>query len=200
MIANSFSYPGGSMKGRYIIVVMALLLVAGVAGAGYHATTISSDGAVMLSSAGSDENGSVVSRVMALDDARISRTIEDEGDLNSGSDLQEDLSVWGTGPVLFTGFASGVLKSSDLRTRCAFLDETGERIGEATNVISGILQHGELDSSRTGGSSISGVTAVNGSGMVYAGSQMTGNKTLRNRDFIAGNMSVKDIFRYGGKI
>ncbi len=183
------------MKKGYIIAGMAFLLIAGVSAAGYHATTISSDGFMMLKSSGSDENGIVVSRVMTVDDARISRTTEED------QDIEEDLSVSGTGPVIFDGFVSGNTRIPDKISRCSFLDDQNEKIiGEASGVVSGILQNGDVEISRTGGESISGMTAVNGSGMVYLGSQVTGKRSKAGRSFVTGNMTLIDLFRYGGKI
>jgi len=183
------------MKKGYIIAGMAFLLIAGVSAAGYHATTISSDGCMMLKSSGSDENGMVASRVMTVDNAKISRTTEDD------QDIEEDLSVSGTGPVIFDGFVSGVTRIPDKISRCSFLDEQNEKIiGDTTGVVSGILQSGDVDISRTGGEYISGMTAVNGSGMVYLGTQITGNRSMAGRGFVTGNMTLRDLFRYGGKI
>ncbi|PWR74343.1 hypothetical protein DK846_04125 [Methanospirillum lacunae] len=195
MIGNFFSFPGGNMKGSYIIAGLIFLLIAGLVGAEYHATTITSDGSVMLSSAGSDENGSMISRVMALDSAKVSRTSE------NGIDINEDLSVSGTGPVLFTEFVSGAVKNSDIQSRCSFLDETDDKIlAEASSVISGILQHGEVKSSRKVGQSFSDMMETNGSGMVFMGSQMNGNRSMISQGFISGNMTIRDLLKNGGKI
>ncbi|WP_146201118.1 hypothetical protein [Methanospirillum lacunae] len=183
------------MKGSYIIAGLIFLLIAGLVGAEYHATTITSDGSVMLSSAGSDENGSMISRVMALDSAKVSRTSE------NGIDINEDLSVSGTGPVLFTEFVSGAVKNSDIQSRCSFLDETDDKIlAEASSVISGILQHGEVKSSRKVGQSFSDMMETNGSGMVFMGSQMNGNRSMISQGFISGNMTIRDLLKNGGKI
>lgn len=195
MTGNSFSFPGGKMKGNCIIAGLIFLLIAGLAGAEYHTTTISTDGSVMLSSAGVDENGSVGSRVMALDSAKVSRTIDDD------KGISEDLIVSTAGPMLFSEFASAIMKHPKSTAACTFLDETdGQIFSEASRVLSGILQNGEVDSSRTGGPDYSDMVAVNGSGMIYIGSQKRGNRSLDSQGFVSGNMSVQDFIRNGGKI
>jgi hypothetical protein len=57
---------------------------------------ISTDGCVMLTTTGSDENGSFSSRAMALDVADLHRS--GMGD----ADTKSDLAVRSTGPLLFS--------------------------------------------------------------------------------------------------
>ena len=195
MIISSFSYPGGMMKGRYLIAGVLFLVLAGLVGADFISTTINTDGSALLTTSGSDTNGSFVSRAMALDTARISRTASGEGD------LQTDLAVSGSGPVLFSDYASGLLKTRSLRELCAFLDGSGDQsVGESAVYTSGILQAGEYDISRTIGSGLVGETGVNGSGMLLFGSGSQANRSVTSRGFVTGNMTVRDLIRYGGRV
>ncbi|WP_394698595.1 hypothetical protein [uncultured Methanospirillum sp.] len=41
---------------------------------------------------------------------------------------------------------------------------------------------------------------MNGSGLVAFGSAGSGNRSLKTRGFVSGNLSVQDIFRYGGRV
>jgi len=190
-----FSCSGGIMRGWCFIAGMLFLLIAGLAGADYLSTTISSDGSVMLASAGSDENGSLASRVMTLDAAKITRS------MTGDSDLHSDLLVVGAGPFLISDVASGFVKAKELVSGCVFLDNAGDhRVGESSVYATGIMQKGEYDASRSIGSDLIGLTAVNGSGMMMLGTQRSDNKSLFSRGFVTGNMSIHDFVRYGGKV
>jgi hypothetical protein len=65
---------------------------------------------------------------------------------------------------------------------------------------SGILKNGEYDASRKIGSGLVGETAVNGSGMMNFGSHSSGNLPLRSYGFVAGNLTLRDYVKYGGKV
>ncbi len=92
------------MKKDCVAVGLVCLILAGLAGADYLATSISTDGTAMLATSGSDLNGSFVSRVMGVDATRMVRTV-------SGDENEQDLAVSGTGPVLVSDFASMLVKS-----------------------------------------------------------------------------------------
>ncbi|MDD1730420.1 MAG: hypothetical protein LUQ50_15300 [Methanospirillum sp.] len=176
------------------VVGMTFAILIGLAGADLIATTISTDGSALLSTSGSDANGSFASRVMTVDTARLVRTVP-------GDESGDDLVVSGSGPVLFSDFASALLMGSEVWDRCRFLDTVSDRSpGEVSVYTAGILQGGEFDASRTIDSGLSGATRVNGSGLFAFGFQETGNRSLKSRGFVTGNMSVQDLFRYGGKV
>jgi len=187
-------YIRGNMKKDCVAVGLVCLILAGLAGADYLATSISTDGTAMLATSGSDLNGSFVSRVMGVDATRMVRTV-------SGDENEQDLVVSGTGPVLVSDFASMLVKNPEIKDRCIFIDSGGDRsLGEPSVYTSGILEQGEYDVSRAFGSDLSGETRMNGSGMVAFGSAGSGNRSLKTRGFVSGNLSVQDLFRYGGRI
>ncbi len=172
---------------------MVCILFAALAGADYIATTITTDGSAFLSASGSDTNGSFAERAMAVDTARLTRTI-------SGDEPGIDLVVSGSGPVLVSDYASGLIQESESRNHCLFLDEDGERsLGETSVYSSGIFNGAEYAVSRAIGSVLSGGTRVNGSGLLAFGFQGLGNRSLQSRGFVSGNLSVQDLFRYGGR-
>ncbi len=183
------------MKGEYCALALICLVISGLAGADYLAMTVKTDGSVMLASAGSDPNGSFVSRVLASDRAEVHRSV-------SGSDETEsDLTIRSAGPVLFTDFASSIWRGSDLNRVCALLqhqDDQSDR--EASVYSSGIIRKGEVDTVRLVGGGLSGQTSVNGTGLLVLGSQSERNRSVQNRGFVSGNMSVQDLFRYGGRL
>jgi len=182
------------MEKECLCVGLVCLILAGLAGADYLATSVSTDGSVMLATTGSDLNGSFVSRAMGVDAVRLVRTV-------SGDEGRHDLVISGSGPVLVSDALSAVLKREEVRDRCVFLDAGGERaVGEASMFTSGILHGGEFDASRAIGPDLSGETHVNGSGLMAFGSLISGNRSLRSRGFVSGNLSVEDIFRNGGKV
>jgi hypothetical protein len=190
-----FFISGGMMKGRFLITGMLFLVLAGLVGADFISTTINTDGSALLTTSGSDENGSFVSRAMTMDTARISRTASGE------PDLQTDLVVSGSGPVLFSDYASGLLKTRKIRELCAFLDGSGDQSGgESAVYTSGILESGEYAVSRTIGSGLEGMATVNGSGLLFFGSQSQDNRSMNTHGFVTGNMSVRDLVRYGGRL
>ncbi|WP_146201157.1 hypothetical protein [Methanospirillum lacunae] len=183
------------MKGEYCALALICLVISGLAGADYLATTISTDGSVMLASAGSDANGSFASRVMASDRAEVYRSVSESDETES------DLTVISSGPMLFSDFASAIWKGSNLNKVCTLLtgqDDQDE--GEVSVYSSGIIRRGEVDTVRQVGSGLSGQTSVNGTGLMVLGSQSESNRSLENRGFVSGNMSVQDLFRYGGRL
>ncbi|MDD1728312.1 MAG: hypothetical protein LUQ50_04480 [Methanospirillum sp.] len=183
------------MKALLLVAGSICLVLAGIAGADYLATTISTDGSVMLATAGSDENGSFVSRAMALDSAQVSRSVSGE------DEMQSDLSVRGSGPILFSDSTFGILKRPDIREICdLFSIPYDHETGEASMYSSGILQQGTYSIMRSTGSDLFGMTTVNGSGMMLLGSQTQGNRSMESRGFVSGNMSVSDLVRYGGRL
>ncbi|MFH0968574.1 MAG: hypothetical protein V1862_12910 [Methanobacteriota archaeon] len=124
---------------------------------------------------------------MAFDTSQVSRSVSGEEEMRSG-------------PILFSEYASGILKITDIRELCAFLSIPYDHdAGEASLYSSGILHQGEYDATRTTGSGLFGMTTVNGTGMVFFGSQSQGNRSMESRGFVSGNMSVSDIVRYGGR-
>jgi hypothetical protein len=182
------------MKRECIITGIVCLILAGLAGADYLSTTISTDGSVMLATAGSDANGSFASRVLSLDTARMSRMV------SAGDTLEAVTSVSGAGPMVFSDYSSGKLILPDIREMCTFLDNEHDRtLGESSLYSSGILHGGEYDISRVIGSGLEGESMVNGSGMLVFGSESSDNRSLQSRAFVTGNMSVKDFTRFGGR-
>ncbi|HWQ64173.1 MAG TPA: hypothetical protein VN429_07125 [Methanospirillum sp.] len=182
------------MKKGYLVAGLFCLLCAALTGADFIATTISTDGSAHLSTSGSDANGSFAQHAMTVDASRLIRTV-------SGDETGNDMVVSGSGPVLVSDFASAIVKGSEIRDHCMFLDAGVERsLGDASVYVSGILREGEYDSSRAIGSGLSGETRVNGSGLLAFGFQGTGNRSMESRGFVSGNMSVQDLFRYGGRV
>jgi len=182
------------MNGGFLVAVIFCLMFAAVSGAGYIATTISTDGSALLSTSGADENGSFAFRALTVDAARLTRTI-------SGDETESDLVVSGTGPILVSDFASALVRDPDIRERCMFLAAGGDRLlGEASVYTSGILHGGEYELSRDIGGELSGETRVNGSGAVAFGFQGFGNRSYVSRGFVSGNMTLQDLFRYGGRV
>ncbi len=175
------------------IAGIALLVLAGLAGADYLATTIATDGMMVLHTEGSDENGSYSSGVMATDAARLSRTLA--GD----RDIAADLSVASSGQVLFTEYADGFLKESGIADLCSFFTRPGEFEEPVSAYASGILGHGEYDSSRKIGPDLSGAIFANGSGMITFGASRRDNRSVDSDGFVSGNFTVSDTTRIGGK-
>lgn len=182
------------MKKGYLVAGLVCLLFAAFTGADFIATTISTDGSALLWTSGSDANGSFAQHVMTVDESRLIRTV-------SGDETGNEMVVSGSGPVLVSDFASAIMKGSEIRDRCMFLDAGVERsLGDASVYVSGILKDGEYDSSRVISSGLSGETRVNGSGLLAFGFTESGNRSMKSRGFVSGNMSVQDLFRYGGRI
>ncbi|MDD1728208.1 MAG: hypothetical protein LUQ50_03950 [Methanospirillum sp.] len=183
------------MKRGCCIAGLLFLVLAGCVGAEYLSTTVRSDGSIMLTGSGSDENGSFASRVMTQGPGLVSRSITGE------EDMKTDLAVHSDGSLLYTDSASARLIQPGIRELCAFLQAPFEHeIGESSLVVSGILHHGDLDASRTIGPELDGLTAVNGSGMLLFGSGSRENRTFSGRGFVTGNMTVNDMVRYGGRV
>lgn len=174
------------------VAVVCLVLVA-LAGVDLLATSIQTDGSVMMSTAGSGENGSFSSRAMAVDAAQLSRSVSfDEGP-------GYDLVVQAAGPVLISEVASSLLSREELADLCLFLDrQSGLEPGEAMMFLSGLMDHGSYASTRSVGSGLVGLSTMNGTGMVMLGSRMEGNESVLSRGFVSGNLSVRDLVRAGG--
>ncbi|HWQ64949.1 MAG TPA: hypothetical protein VN429_11075 [Methanospirillum sp.] len=180
---------------RECLIGIFCLIIAGFAGADYLATSISTDGSVMLTTSGSDVNGSFTSRALAVDGVNVVRSAL------GGESLDSDLSIQSSGPVLVSDYGSVLQMPSDIMDLCKFLDAGSDRsLGEASIFTSGILQGGGYDASRTIDSGFSGSTRVNGSGLLAFGSQGSSNQSLKSRGFVSGNLSVQDLFRYGGRV
>lgn len=183
------------MDGRLVISGIVCLILAGLTGVDVVSTTINTDGSAMMTTAGSDENGSFASRAMVLDDARISRTVSSDEEMVSGMVLRS------RGPALLTDYAESMMRSLNPGAACAFLEKPGDHVVQKSSLsVSGIVHDGEIDASRTIDSGLSGMTTVNGSGLLLFGSQSDGNRSLVSRGFVTGNMSVADLVRYGGKL
>lgn len=186
------------MNGKIRVAGLVCCVLAGMAGADFIATSLRSDGAVLLSSSGSDENGSVSSRVMAVDEARVIQT------LSGRDDLVSDLVVHGTGPVLFSEYAEYAALFSgrpDPQAACSFLDQQMPGpAGGALQYVTGMMQAGDIESFRVVGEGLDATVGANGSGMVLFGSAVSGNRMLQSHGFVAGNLSMQDRIRYGVRI
>jgi hypothetical protein len=171
------------------------IVFAGLCGAEYLATSIQTDGLAVLKTSGVDANGSLVSRAMAMDEARITRTVSAENEMES------ELSVRSKGPVLFSEFASSKIPAPEIHEFCTFLlqfeQETSQ---ESAQYASGVMQQGAIDLTHTVGPGISALTSVNGSGLLVLGSRNQENQSLTSHGFVSGNMSVSDLVRYGGRL
>ncbi len=182
------------MDGRMIAAGLVCVILAGLVAADLVSTTISTDGSVMISTSGGDENHSFASRALALDTSRVNRMVE------TGEDTVSDLIIRSQGPALFSEYGVSVMNGPDVSSRCAFVDLPRTRESDRiSQYVSGILQHGEVDTSQKLSTTISGMTTVNGTGMVLLGSDKQGNQTFTSRAFISGNMSVSDLVRMGAR-
>lgn len=170
------------------------LVLAGFAGAGFTATTILTDGSAMLSSAGSDESGGFSFRALALDDARIVRTMADD------AAMEVDQAIRGTGPVLFSEYVAQAGQVFGPRGQCIFLPLTEDEEEESVRYATGILHGGSVDSSGSVGGGLVAESSVNGSGMLLFGSALQGNRTMVSRGFVTGNLSMHDLIRQGGRV
>lgn len=182
------------MKKEFIIAGALCLIFAGFAGAEYLSTAISTDGCVMLTTTGSDENGSFAQREMALDATDLHRSVR------GGADMESDLAVRSAGPLLFSDYAAA-LWNSDLPGMCSliFSPESRDR-QRASAYSSGIIRQSEYVTSRSIGEGLSGLTSLNGTGLMVFGSQGETNQTIAGHGFVSGNMSVRDLIRYGGRM
>ncbi|MDD1730080.1 MAG: hypothetical protein LUQ50_13545 [Methanospirillum sp.] len=184
------------MKKDCVAVGLVCLILAGLAGADYLATSVSTDGSVMLATSGSDQNGSFVSRVMGVDAVRLVRAV------SGGEEMATDLIIKGSGPILASDYASskGIPVMMD-EIACTFLTDSRVQAGKESDLYTvGMLQNGSYEISRVVGSGLTGGTVVNGSSMVGFGSQTNGNTTQKTRGFVAGNLSLNDLVRYGGRL
>ncbi|WP_409199196.1 hypothetical protein [Methanospirillum lacunae] len=181
-------------RGRWALIAVACLLLAGPLCADLIATTISTDGSVMLKTSASDENGSFTSRILSRDESQVTRTAGDD------NGLYEDLAVRGSGQTLFSEYADALLSTRGIKTICAFLDTPDTHEGNAAAYSSGIVQGGGYASSRTISQGLSGRTAANGTGLIFLGSESQGNRSFKTGGFISGNLSVEDMMTYGVKI
>lgn len=179
------------MRWNFLAAGSVLLILASLTGAEYLGTTISTDGTLLLSGFGEDENGSSVSRVMTVGASQLSRII-------SGEESRVGLSVQGTGPLLFSDYSTGRAESPP-EPVCVFLtsDRRVPGIGSDKSLMytSGILGHGTYVMSRVTGPGLSGETLVNGSGLMLLGSGTDGNRTAGSSGFVSGNMTVYDSVR-----
>ncbi len=183
------------MNGWGIMAGVAFILGLGLIGTDYLATTITTDGSVMLATSGSDGNGSFASRTMALDSSRVSRSVSESDELNT------DLTVRGTGPILLSEYTSSIVHQPGISELCAFLDNpTDRKTDGASMYLSGIIDPGEYELTRTLGTGLAGTSLVNGTGMLILGSQSNGNRSLESHGFVSGNMSVKDLVRFGVRL
>lgn len=148
----------------------------------------------MLKTYGSNDTGSFSSLILSSDNSQVTRTAGyDNG-------LFEDLMVRGSGQTLFSEYADALLSTSGMKTVCAFLDTSRENERNAAAYSSGIIQGGGYISSRTINQGLSARTAVNGTGLIFLGSDSEENRTFKTTGFVSGKMSVEDIARYGVKI
>ncbi len=184
------------MNWKFILSGGMFLVLAGLAGADYVSTSISTDGTLMLASSGHTDNGTYASRVMTVDVSEITRS------MTGGETFDTDLSVQGAGPVLVSEYASGNGKRTlPDNIACVFVDEIEKRDAQKSEMYTaGILNKGNYTTSRIIGNGLTGGTQVNGSGMLDFGSQTVDNTTMGSRGFVAGNMTVRDFVKYGGKL
>lgn len=181
------------MNWKFILSGGMFLVLAGLAGADYVSTSISTDGTLMLASFGHTDNGSYASRVMTVDQSEISRSMtEDES-------LEADMTVKGSGPILVSDYASAKSVNFAKSLSCVFADYVNRVEQESELYSAGILNKGTYTTSRVIGPGLTGGLEVNGSGMMSFGSQKVGNSTMRSYGFTAGNMTLRDFVQYGGR-
>jgi hypothetical protein len=125
---------------------------------------------MMLASSGNNENGSLASRVIAVDNSHLSWTIT--GD----EEFQTDLIVRGNGPILASNSANSRIRPNVLdEVTFTFLTESRVYATQMSDMYTlGILRNGSYEISRSGGSGLVGETVINGSDML---------------GFVSGNMS-----------
>ena len=171
------------------------LIFAGIAGAEYLSTSISTDGTLILASSGQNENGSFVTRIMAVDESELSRMV------TGGEKFQTELSARGSGPILVSDDVTGKEFILTNPATCIFLtDERVRAIQHSNLYTAGILKKGTYVISRNTGSELTGTTEINGTGMMFFGSSTNGNNTMQTSGFASGNMTIRDFIKYGGKI
>jgi hypothetical protein len=182
------------MNWNAIITGCLFLVLAGLTGADYISTTITTDGTSLLATQGNNDNGTYASRIMTVDASSVSRS------LSGGESLESDVSVKSTGPVLISDYASGAKYTIPDNIRCVFSDWMEKQGQESELYSAGILSKGSYTASWVAGSGLTGGTEINGTGMMSFGSQTIGNDSMRSYGFVAGNMTVRDFVKYGGKL
>ena len=83
---------------------------------------------------------------------------------------------------------------------CVFANYVNPAEQESELYSAGILNKGTYTTSRVVGPGLTGGLEVNGSGMMSFGSLKVGNSTMRSNGFAAGNMTLRDFVKYGGRI
>ncbi len=182
------------MNWIFLISGFLFLVLAGLVGTDYLSTAITTDGSFVLASSGQTENGSYASRVMAADASEITRSI------TGGENLVSDLSVKSSGPVLVSDYASGKSSLIPDSLACVFIRHIQGQEEESELYSMGILNKGNYAASQVVGPGLTGGLDVNGSGMMSFGSQKIGNDTLRSSGFVSGNLTIRDIVKYGGRL
>lgn len=177
---------------RECLIGIFCLIIAGYAGADYLATSIQTDGSVMLTTSGSDANGSFTSRTMAIDSSDVGLSI------GGGENLDTDLTVRSSGPVLVSDYSSGRESVIPAWLACAFNLQNPGDVDHSEFYSSGILSKGGYSLSRSINPDLSGTMLVNGSGLMNFGSQKTGNASLRSFGFVSGNMTIREILQHQG--
>lgn len=89
--------------------------------------------------------------------------------------------------MLFTDFASSIRRGSDLNRVCALLQHQDDQSdGEASVYSSGKVRLIHSTARRRA------IRAdINGTGLLVLGSQSEENRSVQNRGFVSGNMSVR---------
>ncbi|PWR71293.1 hypothetical protein [Methanospirillum lacunae] len=179
---------------RECLIGIFCLIVAGFAGADYLATSIQTDGSVILTTSGSDMNGSFTSRAMAIDTSEVALSV------GEGEGLDTDLSVKSSGPVLVYDYATGRNSIIPDWLACAFIQQTQKQNDNSELFSTGILNKGSYSVSKSIRPDLSGSLYVNGSGLMSFGLQDSGNNSLRSIGFVSGNMTINDIVQHGGRV
>lgn len=182
------------MNWKLLVSGVTFLVLAGLVGADFVSTTITTDGTALLATSGTTENGSYASRLMTVEPSEVSRS------LSGGESLESEVSVKGSGPILVSDYASGKYAQLPDRFACLFSEQMKKQEQESELFTMGILNKGSYAASRVIGPGLTGGTDVNGSGMMSLGSQTVGNKTMRSSGFVAGNMTIRDFVKYGGRL
>lgn len=182
------------MNWKFIVSSGMFLVLAALVGADFISTTITTDGTSMLATSGSTENGSYASRIMTSELSEVSRS------LSGGENLESEVSVKSSGPILISDYASGKSAQVPEKFSCVFSSQLLKNSQDSELFTLGILNKGVYAASRVAGSGLTGGTEVNGSGMMSFGSQVIGNDTMRSSGFVSGNMTIRDFVRYGGRV
>ena len=182
------------MNWKLLISGGMFLVLAGLVGADYLSTTITTDGSFVLASAGQTDNGSYASRVMAIETSEIVRS------MSAGNNLVTDLSAKSSGPILVADYASEKTSMVPDSVTCSFIRHIQDQKEGSELYSMGILNNGSYEASRVVGPGLTGGLDVNGSGMMSFGSQKFGNDTMRSSGFVSGNMTIRDFVSYGGNL